>query len=344
MMAEKLPQKRSTVGNGLRKRPQFEQIVNYIANGQEKITYPDRQAKLIRNHPFMTQLDFFDMQEDQHRMWEEQVRQREAIQLAGPMGITAAQARAAAGPYRGGGGGGGPMGGGGGGGYGPINNRGGRRGGGGVVGPAGPQVGPSAAGPKAAAAAEARAAAAAGAPPTGAGMAGTYGPVRYGGAPGAGPARRHLNGTQDGHLAPGVADQLARQDAASAAAADQLLTDATERARQETEREHARRSAAASAAAASLYPTGVTPQQETSEEAAARYAREWAAQQGAASGQQHQGQQRRMMISSLLGQLHRRTHKLLHQVGKGRDKGREGRKTRIYRSDWLPKTWAQPST
>ena len=49
----------------------------------------------------MTQLDFFDMQEDQHRSWEEQVRQREAAQLAGAMGITAAQAGAAAGPYGG---------------------------------------------------------------------------------------------------------------------------------------------------------------------------------------------------------------------------------------------------
>ena len=116
MMADKLPQKRSTASNGLRKRPQFEQIVNYIANGQETIKYPDRQAKQIRNHPFMTQLDFFDMQEDQHRMWEEQVRQREAVQLAGAMGITAAQARAAAGPM--------------GGRYGPIYNRGGGRGGG----------------------------------------------------------------------------------------------------------------------------------------------------------------------------------------------------------------------
>jgi hypothetical protein len=39
MIAEKLPQKRSTVSNGLRKRPQFEQIVNYIANGQETIMF-----------------------------------------------------------------------------------------------------------------------------------------------------------------------------------------------------------------------------------------------------------------------------------------------------------------
>ena len=129
MIAKKLPQKRATISNGLRKRPQFEQIVNYIANGQETIKYPDRQAKQIRNHPFMTQLDFFDMPEDQHRSWEEQVRQREAAQLAGTMGLTAAQARAAAGPM--------------GGGYGPSLNRGVGRGRGGVIGPAGPQVGPA---------------------------------------------------------------------------------------------------------------------------------------------------------------------------------------------------------
>ena len=183
-MIAKLPQKQATVSNGLRKRPQFEQIVNYIANGQETIKYPDRQAKQIRNHPFMTQLDFFDMQEDQHRMWEEQVRQREAVQLAGAMGITAAQARAAAGPM--------------GGGYGPIHNRGGGRGGGGVIGPAGPQVGPARPQPQAgagvrAAAAEARAAG----PPAGAGMAGNYGPVRDGGQPGAGPARTRLIGKQN---------------------------------------------------------------------------------------------------------------------------------------------------
>ena len=176
MIAAKLPQKRATVSNGLRKRPQFEQIVNYIANDQETIKYPNRMAKQIRNHPFMTQLDFFDMQEDQHRSWEEQVRQREAAQLAGAMGITAAQARAAAGPYGGGGGGGG---------YGPIHNTGGGRGG--LVGPAGPQVGPARpqpqAGPQAgagvrAAAAEARAAGPQ--PGAAAGPAGNYGPVRDG--------------------------------------------------------------------------------------------------------------------------------------------------------------------
>ena len=213
MMAEKLPQKRSTTSNGLRKRPQFEQIVNYIANGQETIKYPDRIAKQIRNHPFMTQLDFFDMQEDQHRSWEEQVRQREAVQLAGAMGITAAQARAAAGPYGGGGGGGG---------YGPILNRGGGRGRGGVIGPAGPQVGPARPQPQAGPQVGAG-------PPAGAGMAG---------GPGAGPARTRLIGKQNayGQMTPGVQPvpsgvigQLASQDASASASADIMMVDATQR-------------------------------------------------------------------------------------------------------------------
>ena len=52
---------------GLHKRPQMEEIVSYLENGQEHVRYPDREAKFIRNHPFMTQLDFFDMLEDQER-------------------------------------------------------------------------------------------------------------------------------------------------------------------------------------------------------------------------------------------------------------------------------------
>ena len=98
MIAEKLPSKSIANTTGLRKRPQFEQLVNYLNFGQETVVYPDRQARLIRNHPFMTQLDFFDTQEDQERAWAEQTRQREAVQLAGAMGLTAAQARAGAGP------------------------------------------------------------------------------------------------------------------------------------------------------------------------------------------------------------------------------------------------------
>ena len=74
LVAEKLLPKGSANTTGLRKRPQFEQTVNYLSFGQETVVYPDRQAKLIRNHPFMTQLDFFDTQEDQQRAWEEQTK------------------------------------------------------------------------------------------------------------------------------------------------------------------------------------------------------------------------------------------------------------------------------
>ncbi len=67
---------------GLRKRPQMEQIVDYLENGQERVQYPDREAKFIRNHPFMTQLDFFDMQEEQKQAWEEKKREQEAKEIA----------------------------------------------------------------------------------------------------------------------------------------------------------------------------------------------------------------------------------------------------------------------
>ena len=52
----------------------MEQIVDYLANGQERVRFPDREAKQIRNHPFLTQLDFFDMQEEQQKAWADTVR------------------------------------------------------------------------------------------------------------------------------------------------------------------------------------------------------------------------------------------------------------------------------
>ena len=64
VIAERLPPKLKTNSAGLRKLPQVEQNVNYINYGQETVIYPDRQAKSIRNHPFVTQLDFFDTQEE----------------------------------------------------------------------------------------------------------------------------------------------------------------------------------------------------------------------------------------------------------------------------------------
>lgn len=71
--------------DGLRKRPQFEAIVDYLANGQEKTKYPNRQAKFIRNHPYLTQLDhvgMFEMEEQQENAWKEQEKEHRVKELA----------------------------------------------------------------------------------------------------------------------------------------------------------------------------------------------------------------------------------------------------------------------
>ena len=80
--------------SGLHKRPQMDQIVNYLMFHQEKVKFPDRTALFIRNHPFMTQLDFFDMQEAQEMQWEEQQQQHDAVEAARQMGQGVAEAEA----------------------------------------------------------------------------------------------------------------------------------------------------------------------------------------------------------------------------------------------------------
>ena len=42
---------------GLHKRPTYESLINYLHDGQETIKYPNRTAKQMRNHPYLTQLD-----------------------------------------------------------------------------------------------------------------------------------------------------------------------------------------------------------------------------------------------------------------------------------------------
>ena len=71
--------------SGLRLRPTFEGIVEYIAYGQETIKYPDRLAKFMRNHPYLTQLDgegMMEMQEQQENAWKEQVKEQRVKELS----------------------------------------------------------------------------------------------------------------------------------------------------------------------------------------------------------------------------------------------------------------------
>jgi hypothetical protein len=71
--------------SGLRQRPTFEGIVDYISNGQETVKYPDRLAKFMRNHPYLTQLDgegMTEMQEQQENMWKEQEKEHRVKELS----------------------------------------------------------------------------------------------------------------------------------------------------------------------------------------------------------------------------------------------------------------------
>jgi hypothetical protein len=80
---------------GLRRRPTFEAIVDYLTYGQETIRYPDRFAKIIRNHPYLTQLDgegMMEMQEQQENAWKQQEKENRIKMLKSDMSAGAMRA------------------------------------------------------------------------------------------------------------------------------------------------------------------------------------------------------------------------------------------------------------
>jgi len=86
---------------GLRKRPTFEGIVDYLANRQETTKYPDRMAKQIRDHPYMTQLDgegMLEIEEMEQKKLEHEYREKTAKELADQNNVSAQVARAVSKP------------------------------------------------------------------------------------------------------------------------------------------------------------------------------------------------------------------------------------------------------
>ena len=41
----------------LRKRPTYNEVIDYLENDQPKIKYPNRQATFLRNSPYPSQFD-----------------------------------------------------------------------------------------------------------------------------------------------------------------------------------------------------------------------------------------------------------------------------------------------
>ena len=60
----------------LRKKPTFNELINYIEEEQPKIKYPDRTATFLRNSHYLSQFDgnLFDLEEQEKQIAKEQIK------------------------------------------------------------------------------------------------------------------------------------------------------------------------------------------------------------------------------------------------------------------------------
>jgi hypothetical protein len=90
--------KRNTKYNGLKERPHFGSIVDYLENEHPKTTYPfDRTATILRNSPYFTQLDGengMDLQEFENRLEKDKLRTILLREQASATGLTVPEAKA----------------------------------------------------------------------------------------------------------------------------------------------------------------------------------------------------------------------------------------------------------
>ena len=65
--------------NSLRKKPTYDEVINYLQVNQPKIKYPDRTATLLRNSHYLSQFDgnLFDVEEQQKKFSKAQLRESE---------------------------------------------------------------------------------------------------------------------------------------------------------------------------------------------------------------------------------------------------------------------------
>ena len=85
--------------DGLRKKKTYDELIDYVMNKQEKIQYPDRTAKLLRNSPQLSNLldsngeGLLEMEEQQKRQVMEVEKEHILRQTAGPSTGAAADVR-----------------------------------------------------------------------------------------------------------------------------------------------------------------------------------------------------------------------------------------------------------
>ncbi len=70
---------------GLRKRPTYNEVIDYLEREQPKIKYPNRKATFLRNSPYLSQFDgdsWLDLEEQENNIQEEQLRELQIKKLA----------------------------------------------------------------------------------------------------------------------------------------------------------------------------------------------------------------------------------------------------------------------
>jgi hypothetical protein len=81
----------------LRKRPTYNEVVNYLENDQPKIKYPNRVASFMRNSPYLSQFDgdssFIDLEEQENNIAKQKLLEEEVRRLVAEKGLTAQMLR-----------------------------------------------------------------------------------------------------------------------------------------------------------------------------------------------------------------------------------------------------------
>ena len=80
----------------LRKRPTYNELIDYLENKQPVIKYPDRRATFLRNSPYLSQFDgdsWIDLDEQENRINKEKLKEMEVRRLASERGLTASVVR-----------------------------------------------------------------------------------------------------------------------------------------------------------------------------------------------------------------------------------------------------------
>ena len=69
-----------TLKQSLRKRPTYNELIDYLENDQPIIKYPDRTATFLRNSPYLSKYDdpsMLDLEEQENQMEREKMREAE---------------------------------------------------------------------------------------------------------------------------------------------------------------------------------------------------------------------------------------------------------------------------